>query len=93
MIFFCFFLIIIIILELHHVYCNKAFILVEVPLTSNRSEPFHNTIYWENLHENSVKECQPLSYGNGIIWKINLNDFNKCGFLRSVSKWKVSVSS
>ncbi|XP_065369037.1 uncharacterized protein LOC135961465 [Calliphora vicina] len=74
--------------KLHHVYCNKAFILVELPLTSNRTEPFHNTIYWENLRANSLRECQPLSDGNGIIWKINLNDFNKCGFLRSVNKWK-----
>ncbi|KAI8117474.1 hypothetical protein CVS40_10652, partial [Lucilia cuprina] len=81
-----------IILELHHVYCNKAFILVKLPLTSNNSYNFLNTIYWENLHSNAVKECQPLYNEREVILKVFFNDLGKCGFLRSINKLRDSVS-
>ncbi|XP_046810109.1 uncharacterized protein LOC124420644 [Lucilia cuprina] len=74
--------------ELHHVYCNKAFILVKLPLTSNNSDNFLNTIHWENLYSMAVKECQPLYNEREVILKVFFNDLGKCGFLRSINKLK-----
>ncbi|KAM7342816.1 uncharacterized protein ACRADG_010097 [Cochliomyia hominivorax] len=79
--------------ELPHVYCKMAFILVELQSeTSNHSNEFYEKIYWENLSFNAPKECHLWSDGQSSSLKILLQDSQKCGFVKSVNKWKHQVS-